>query len=194
MTGGGDSGQAARDDTGEVTASDDAGGGASTGDVSAGGPDGPQGAEDSSGGSQCPLSEVFTAPCNAIAPSGPLVTPTCSTSEPPQPQGGTVEDGTYVLESATWYGGCQSSQTVQTTWLLCEGLWDVVEKVIDSDAGTVRVNYASAVQGTVVTLNPICSTEGALAGMDRDFTASGGRLMLMTSYGASVLVGVYDRQ
>jgi hypothetical protein len=198
---GGDAGDAAVfvGDT-EVTSDADQGGGdVSSGDGGAGeasttGSDDGQGAVDTGSTGQCPLTEVFALPCNVLSPSGSVVTSTCSSAEPPQAQGGTVADGTYVLESVTWYGTCQPAEAVQSVWVVCGGLWDVATNAPGTDAGLIHTNYTSAVQGTAVTLNPICSSGGSMPGVMHDYTVSGRHLAMTTSYGASILVSVYTLQ
>ena len=149
-------------------------------------------APDSSGGHYaCPLSEMLPPQCNPLAPSGPLVTSSCSSSEPPQAQGGTIADGTYVMQSAIWYGGCQPAATVQSTWQMCGGLWYNAESIAGSDAGTSETNYTSAVEGSKVILNPTCASQGGQAGLAHDFTASPGHLAVFTTYGPTVLVAEY---
>jgi hypothetical protein len=46
------------------------------------------------------------AACNSVPVFG-MVTPTCSTAAAPTPQGGTLADGTYVLQSLTTYSPAQ---------------------------------------------------------------------------------------
>jgi hypothetical protein len=60
--------------------------------------------------------------------------------------------------------------------------------------GPLQVNYTSAIEGTSVVLNPICTTGSPLAGDSWGFSVSGGRLTLMATYGDSVFVSVYSRQ
>ena len=143
---------------------------------------------DDSGASSCPLNRDFAPPCNALIPSGPPVTSTCSTTAPPPAEGGTPVDGVYELETATWYGDCQDTQTVQSTWLVCGDLWDVA---VASNAMVTRTNYTSAEQGTAVTLNPICVSQGSAAGTTRDFSVAPGKLTLESHHGTSTLVNTY---
>jgi hypothetical protein len=195
---------------GDQAAGDAAGKGAEAGEDADGGPtgmdagsveggnggsDAGQGTGDSGG--LCPLTQVFSAPCNALVPSGPMVTPTCSSTAPPQPQGGTVPEGIYVLESSVWYGSaCQAppAAPARSTWLLCDTLWDNASDVVGSDAGTVYTNYTAGVNGTMMFLDPICSAQGTSPGEAKGFTVSAGQLMLMTSYNSFVIVNTYALQ
>jgi hypothetical protein len=158
----------------------------------AGNNDGP--ADQAGAGGGCPLTMVYAAPCNTIIPAGPVATSTCSSAALPQAQGGTIADGTYVLQNATWYGLCQPAQTVQATWVICGGLWNLGEDSSEVDAGTLQVNYSETTTGMSVSLNPICSSQGPMAGMMRGYSAAAGTLSLFTTYGSSTLVTVYKAQ
>jgi hypothetical protein len=140
----------------------------------------------------CPLTRVYVEPCNPLVPSGPVVTTTCSSADAPSPQGGTVADGLYFLESATWYRGCQQAAMARSVWLVCGELWD--NAAIIPDGGVAHTNYLSAIQGTTNTLNPLCSSPEPEAGMAYGYSASASRLTLMTNYGTSVLVTTYALQ
>jgi hypothetical protein len=159
------------------------------------GSDAVQMAEGSQGDDGCPLQEVFSPPCNAIVPSGPLVETTCVSGEPPQPHGGVVADGIYVLESATWYGSCPGISMARTTMIACGGLWDTAEiATVDAAPQTIRVNFVTAYEDAAVVLNPICTTGSPLAGEADGYSASGGSLTVMTSYGTTVIAQTYKRQ
>jgi hypothetical protein len=167
-------------------------------------PDGPYGTGDGSqadtspppDGAACTLGEVFTPPCNAIAPSGPVVTSTCASGAPPAPQGGAVADGTYVLESATWYGSCPQAGTLQATLVTCGGVWNEAENVtaLDAAVNLLRVNFTAAIEDASVVLNPICTTGSPMAGGAYGFSVAGTRLTTLTTYGNTVLARVYDQQ
>jgi hypothetical protein len=111
-----------------------------------------------------------------------------------------VADGTYVLQSSTWYGVCQPPETFQTTWVLCGNHWDVAQHVttaLDAGETSLQVNFISTVESPSVTVNPSCSSLAAYdVALTRDFTVSGSHLTFIESRDndASVLVGVYDRQ
>ncbi len=110
-----------------------------------------------------------------------------------------MADGTYVLQSSTWYGVCQPPDTYQTTWVLCGNHWDLAQHVTVPDAGeiSVQLNFTSTVQSPSVTLTPACSSLAAYdVVLAREFTVSGDQVTFIESHDndASVLVGVYDRQ
>ena len=106
----------------------------------------------------------------------------CSSTEPPQPQGGTVEDGTYVLEAFTHYGGCPTAPEISnTTWSICGDHWDVAQVVPmnseNVDAGLLpilRLDFAATFQGASVSLALSCepSNTSASSLAARGYTAS----------------------
>jgi hypothetical protein len=161
--------------------------------------DGATPAEDSgsSGDAACVSSELSAPECNSVVPSGPLVVSTSSSATAPTAGGGSLTDGTYVLESSTYYGGSQASETFQTTWVICGSHWDVAENFITADGGesSLAVNYLATVQGSSVTLNPTCSSiAGNDTAMTRSFTVSGDQLTFIQSISGLTLVGSYVRQ
>lgn len=81
-----------------------------------------------------------SAACASVPLQGPPIVSTCLDAEPPQPQGGVVADGTYVLESMTYYGACPPSpDQARQTWVISGNEWDTAQEVPttgDPDAGT----------------------------------------------------------
>src|SRR5271166_2071414 len=44
------------------------------------------------------------------------------------PQGGTIENGRYVLDSVVYYGTCPTTPDISSsTWGICEDHWDSAE-------------------------------------------------------------------
>jgi len=75
-------------------------------------------ARDAPGTGSCQLEITQDGTCNALALQGTTITSTCSTAAAPVASGGTIEDGTYVLETSTYYGSCpvaMSNQSDPTT-------------------------------------------------------------------------------
>ncbi len=102
---------------------------------------------------------------------------------------------THPVSARTSYGPCQEAETTQATFLICGNLWDFAESATAADAsGTLQANYVSAVEGTSVVLNPICSSGPLLYGIEYDFTATADRLTLEMSSNGAIFVGVYERQ
>ena len=155
----------------------------------------------------CTLTENDAGTRSALDAVGPMVMATCSQSEPPQPQGGTVEDGTYTLQTFTYYGVCPTSPDLaSTTWSICGDQWDVAQLVpllsTDPDAGTApvfRLNFATAVQGTSVSFQLSCVPTSAapIVLAPRGYTASPGHLTFIypdPSVAGRILVSNYARQ
>jgi hypothetical protein len=155
----------------------------------------------------CPAAENDAGTCNAIDATGPTIVSTCLSAEPPQPQGGMIEDGTYVLESIAFYGGCPSTpEATSTTWLLCGTHWDVAQLTprspTDPDAGTLpilRLNFEVAVQLTSVSFTLACvpTDTSALDLASRQYTATSTHLTFVypaPSFAGATEVSVYARQ
>jgi hypothetical protein len=47
----------------------------------------------------------------------------------PVPSGGTIVDGTYLLQSETFYGSpCSTPEQNRNTWLVCGSTWQTVQE------------------------------------------------------------------
>src|SRR5215472_13300350 len=77
-------------------------------------------AADGSGASPCvPPIEDLTV-CNAVPDAPTTITSTCSITSAPPATGGKVEDGTYVLDSMTYFGTCPTTPDVEAdSWTIC---------------------------------------------------------------------------
>jgi hypothetical protein len=154
-------------------------------------------ASDASDGASCQSFDLDGGVCNSLPLTGPVVTDTCVSGEPPQPQGGPIEDGVYVLQAATWYGGCHPT-TTQTTWNVCGSRWDVAQNdVTDASVTTLRIAFVASVGPTSVTLSPACQSGASEPVLTRGYTASPGHLTFITDYAfqpPGVLVGQYVKQ
>lgn len=78
----------------------------------------------------CPLPAPSTpfdgGACSPLVATGPVIQETCSDASVPTTHGGVIEDGTYILESATYYGVCPMPQNItrdQVTWTICGNAW-----------------------------------------------------------------------
>src|ERR1700730_8545209 len=67
-------------------------------------------------GPTCPRATGDAGACNALALVGPSVPVVCDPSPPPVPLGGLVADGTYVLVSSRFHGGCAGAESDRITW------------------------------------------------------------------------------
>jgi hypothetical protein len=162
---------------------------------------GAPGSADSSTGeaSSCTSKATDGGTCNDIAPSGPMVATTCASGEPPEAQGGSIEDGSYVLESSTWYGACQAATNSAVTWNLCGSDWEVAETQFSAaGTSTLHVDYVATVGSTTVAISPVCETLVGVAAMSRGYSASPGHFTFVTDYtfanGNAVLVDTFIRQ
>ena len=147
----------------------------------------------------CGIAEVPMT-CNAINPTGPMVHPTCVSSEPPQPQGGTLEDGTYLLQAFTYYGSCPTAGAdFLSMWVACNGRWDLGQNTASLDGGPttpLRANYTTTVQGTTIAFTTTCdATPGTTSMMSRGYTATPGHLrFIFEGTPGTVSVGEYAKQ
>lgn len=127
-----------------------------------------------------------------------MVHPTCISAEPPQPQGGTIEDGTYVLQTFALYGSCLTTQDFADTWVVCQGHWDIGQITAAADGGTspANANFTAIVQGTTVAFTSTCShLVSVQATMSRGYTATPGHLRFVFPYqSGTTAVGDYVKQ
>ena len=142
----GDAATDARADGGKLGADGSAGGdgAAGNGDSGAGGGSDAQAGTDSGGGACTipaggPNGEGGTT-CNGVIIGGSPITTTCHMGMPPQPSGGTILDGRYVLDQLDYYGDpgqCPVSPE-RIVWQICGSSWATVQ---EHDLST---NYYSA--------------------------------------------------
>jgi hypothetical protein len=136
----------------------------------------------------CALTENDAGTCSDLEALGPTVTATCVLSEPPQAQGGTIVDGTYTLQSFTYYGVCPTTPDIaRTTWSICGDHWDVAQVSFantgnsDGSASPVsRFNFRTTVQASSVAFDTACEPPvTSLTLVARTYTASPGHLMFI---------------
>jgi hypothetical protein len=153
---------------------------------------------DGGAGSACMLTPVEppdgAAGCNQVTAVGPLIQETCSDASAPTPHGGTIVDGTYVLESATYYGVCPSAPNVtqdRVTWVLCGDQWQSTQII-----GTMKSSF-NVVAGpgdagdASIVITETCPVATALG---RSYDVTPGRLAFFFPNGASIEVDTYVRQ
>jgi hypothetical protein len=108
---------------------------------------GESGASDAGGvdggtGTGCPLAPINPGDggaCNQLRPTGPLIQETCSDAAVPVAHGGTIADGTYFLETTTYYGTCPPPMLItqdRVTWIICGSQWESAQVI-----GTNSTNY-----------------------------------------------------
>jgi hypothetical protein len=126
-----------------------------------------------------------TGTCNTIVPQGARIVSTCSTAAVPMPQGGAIQDGTYVLDAITYFGACPGAADFgRYTWQMCGSSWTTAQEVPriagDLDAGfdVLRVSLAALVQNMTITLTVQCSSPGQISAPPPwGYTASAGALV-----------------
>jgi hypothetical protein len=144
----------------------------------------------------------FSAPndagtCNDVQPQGGLITSTCSTGPTPTPMGGTIEDGTYVLTSTTYFGNCPGTQVFGISGTICGNTWQFVVTAPSADGGaveTARVNFAR-VPATGASLNIVytCYTQ-QVGGLPTMYTASPGQVIVYGGSAPSLSAETYVKQ
>jgi hypothetical protein len=135
-------------------------------------------------GGACVLTENDAGTCNALTASGPMILATCTSATPPEPQGGAILDGTYILDAFVHYGGCPATPDIaSTTWALCGDRWDVAQLVPadpeDAGAGTLpilRLNFTTTVANAMVDYTLVCQNIAASDLPQRGYTVSGNHL------------------
>jgi hypothetical protein len=162
----------------------------SSGSDGSGGSD--EGSSDSSsGGTMCGAPVVDGGTCAALTAAGPMVAETCGTGTPPAQTGGTIADGTYVLESATDYaceGGVpSSSDTTQVTFVFSGGCfqWAVAHPGTQGVTSSGEVSTSS----TTLTLAEECPMGGTGTTVSYSANATG-----FTTLASSMNLEVYTKQ
>lgn len=146
----------------------------------------------------CGTTENDGGTCNSVVPSGALLTPDCPSGAAPQAQGGVVEDGTYVDESYSYYGGCMS-QRATATWVICGQHWDFAQATETPNQTTTQLSSLSTVAtvtGSTVSFDVTCQSTGLQLGSfpARGFTASPGRLTFIYPVFGGTAVSTYVKQ
>ena len=132
----------------------------------------------------CSLEPIDSGTCNALMQRASLVTSVCSSQPLPAAVGGVIEDGTYLLESLTYFAGvCPPSPDLERiTWVVCGTQWELVEDLNATDGGShiVRLNLTRETQGNLLSSNIICQpgTVQSTMGPAQAYTASPGHFVV----------------
>jgi hypothetical protein len=148
---------------------------------------GPETADGGTAGGACG-SDAGT--CNAVVDVATPITPTCASGAVPTGTGGTIEDGTYVLTSQTYYGAATCPATkISTTVVIAGGCFQLAAHAFEGDGGSfeLRASSVGVVQGSYLTLGAKCvSVAGTTPDAPmRSFTVSGPTLTLFTANAAA---------
>jgi hypothetical protein len=102
--------------------------------------------------------------CNAVPDAPSMITSTCSAASTPSPTGGNVEDGTYVLESMTYFGFCPAMPDVEAdSWTICGTEWDTRQQT-SAPPLVQRIDTTASFAGAVVTVLVHCVDIGPGSG------------------------------
>jgi hypothetical protein len=115
--------------------------------------------------------------CNSLALLGPTITSTCANGVAPQPTGGPIIDGTYVLTAMTFYGGCQTVSFAETVVLSAETVQAVASL---SAAGLTRANERFTISGTNLLESHTCPNSDTAT---TPYSATPNTLLLFSSGG-----------
>lgn len=101
--------------------------------------------------------------CNDLVAVGAEVPIVCDTTDPaPTPAGGTIVEGTYVLASSTFYGGCPfAGEQDRITWNICGDAWGTVQEITLANSGPVTSTFDLSVarQPNSLVLTPTCGPQ-----------------------------------
>jgi hypothetical protein len=154
-------------------------------------------------GGTCPPPVTQDGTCNSIPLRGVTIRSTCSPAPIPQPGGGSIDDGTYVLDTMTFYGTCPANAAQQrTTWVICGGSWQMIEELErisgNPDAGllTERVGVSMMLQPTSVTGDVVCwfAPGTGPSRVTWSYDATPGHLSLYIPIAPGVRVDSFTRQ
>ncbi len=108
------------------------------------------------------------------------------TATPPTPQGGTIEDGTWVLTASAYYGAtCPAPEQDRDLWLICGTNWQTAQEhtmgtgqpqVFTFDANVTPMN------ATTVSLQITCGAN-MIETVPFQFTATPSQLTLFVGSG-----------
>jgi hypothetical protein len=123
--------------------------------------------------------------CTTLVAGGPLVQESCSDASVPMAQGGVIEDGTYVLESATYYGACPMPQNItrdQVTWVVCGSNWQSSQLIGTLAPATYAVTVSPGDASTSLSFELTCSSPSPPAKMPLlyGYDVTPGHLTLLT--------------
>lgn len=141
----------------------------------------------------CPPPAAPAGSCNSLAVSGDPVVVGASNGPAPKPSGGTVEDGTYVLVSSTFYGEAAPSEVDRITWRVCGPAWGTSqESRVDGGAPQLLLLDATVTaSGTELGVDVTC---GPRSSTSFGFDASPGMLRLyVTGYAPGLRVDTLVR-
>jgi hypothetical protein len=146
-----------------------------------------------------PAPQCFAA--STILPSSRTpIASLCASGDPPQPEGGVVPDGIYILTAREIYSStCGSVPGYEIGIIMCSGRW-LMTIIVANDAGpsndSVIYDYSEVRQGDSFVLTQVCSTsDNADAGTTTvGYTYSSGQLTLDWTSSGQEIVETYVKE
>ncbi|MGO9838651.1 MAG: hypothetical protein ACLP1X_31105 [Polyangiaceae bacterium] len=140
--------------------------------------------------------------CNSLSLEGPTIDSTCSSSPMPQPTGGSVTDGLYVLESMTYFDACPAApDQSRAVWAVCGSTWQTAQEVpvtvAGADAGLEleRVTADVTLRGTEAHATATCTWPLSSAQPQTwSYDGTAGTLTLYISQNGGTRADFYARQ
>ena len=122
-------------------------------------------------------------PCNALTNAAPVVTLSEIAGEPPRAQGGTIADGSYVMQPAAYYTGQggASGPGPTTSQVTIEVSGDTVQVVSSSGGTTSHLTVTIGTEGPSLTYADVCPEAATLHG---SYTATATTLTVMLPVGS----------
>lgn len=158
---------------------------------------------DGSDATTCDPETTSDGTCNRLDLVGATITSTCSSASVPQPIGGTIEEGAYVLTSMTYFGTCPAAGAEErATWAICGASWETVQELErvsgKPDAGIVtqRLGLSVTVAATSIAGDIGCwsATGAPPTAVSWGYDATPGHLALHIPVTPGVRVDSYSRQ
>jgi len=99
--------------------------------------------------------------CHDLAHDGSSLTVALASNPPPDPAGGTLTDGTYVLTAARLFKVPNHVDIVRQLGGTLEVKGAVIQRAISTDGTLVRGSFTYTISGTTLTLVDTCGSSGS---------------------------------
>jgi hypothetical protein len=98
--------------------------------------------------------------CNDLVHNGSTLTLALASNPPPDPAGGTLHDGDYVLTAARLFRVPNDVDVERKLGISLKVKGDVIERVSHIDGQVERHSFTYTIDGTKLSLNDTCSSSG----------------------------------